>query len=251
MHRFFVEKHNIDREKKSVLINEGEDVKHISKVLRLDIGEKIEICDGHNKEYICEIEYMSKKDIRVSIIGEKESNREADVIIDLYQGLPKATKMDTIIQKCTELGINKIIPILTKRCVAQIKDKKSEEKKLERWEKIALSAAKQCKRGKIPTIGKLHRLNEAIDKLKEYDIAVVAYEDEETHGLKNLLRNSKYEKIAIIIGPEGGFEKEEIDIIKNNHGKSITLGPRILRTETAGFTALSIIMYEIGDLGGR
>lgn len=249
MHRFFV--YNINESENNITISDSEDVKHIFKVLRLNPGEKIEICDGQNSEYLCEIQSTSKKEITASIINKIPSKRESDINVDLYQGLPKSAKMDSIIQKCTELGIKSITPLITNRCVSQIKDEKSERKKIERWEKIALSAAKQSKRGIIPSVNNALKFKEALNKFKEYDLVIVAYENEQTRGLKEVLRNSNYKNCAIIIGPEGGLEIEEVSSIEEIGGLSISLGPRILRTETAGFTALSIIMYEIGDIGGR
>jgi 16S rRNA (uracil1498-N3)-methyltransferase len=160
--------------------------------------------------------------------------------------------MDMIIQKCTELGIVKIVPVITERTIVQIKDKKAETKKIQRWQKVADSAAKQCKRGVIPKVTQPVSFEEMIHNLSTYDLKIIPYEQERKEGLKNILStNKEYKKVAIIIGPEGGFEQDEVIKAQNAGITSITLGPRILRTETAGFVALSILMYEIGDLGGK
>lgn len=251
MHRFFVDEKNISEENQKIIINNKEDVKHIGRVLRLSKEDCIEICDGKNHDYIGKIVSLEKSEIIVNILEKGLSKTEPPVNITLFQGIPKSAKMDMIIQKCTELGINKIVPVNTERTIVQLKDKKAEGKKIERWQKVADAAAKQCKRGKIPTIDYPISFEEMINEISEYNLKIIPYEQEENTGIKRLLKSKKgYESIAIIIGPEGGFEKSEIKLAKDNGVIPVTLGPRILRTETAGFVALSILMYEIGDLGG-
>ncbi|QEK12367.1 16S rRNA (uracil(1498)-N(3))-methyltransferase [Crassaminicella thermophila] len=251
MNRFFVDEKNISEEEAQIIINDIEDVKHIKKVLRLTEGDCIEVCDGNKNEYIGKISSLLKSEIRLNILEKKVAKTEPKVDITLFQGIPKSSKMDIIIQKCTELGIHKIVPIITERTIVQIKDKKAEAKKIERWQKVAEAAAKQCKRGIIPNIGNPIPFKEMLKLLSEYDLSIIPYEQEKNTGLKRLIKKNKdYKKIAIIIGPEGGFEKSEIIGAQEKGTLPITLGPRILRTETAGFVALSILMYEIGDLGG-
>jgi 16S rRNA (uracil1498-N3)-methyltransferase len=251
MHRFFVDKKNILEDQKSIVIHDMEDVKHINKVLRLIEGEKLEICDGNNKEYITEIIAIEKSKIYLEILETREGKTEPNIEVTLFQAIPKSTKMDIIIQKCTEVGIKSIIPIFTERTVVQLKDKKSQEKKVERWQKIANEAAKQCKRGMIPQIGLPITFHDMLQAVTQYDLSVIPYEKEACRGLKKLFAGRKnIKKVAIMIGPEGGFEESEIAQAKEADMIPITLGPRILRTETAGLVTLSIFMYEIGDLGG-
>ncbi|WP_053957573.1 16S rRNA (uracil(1498)-N(3))-methyltransferase [Inediibacterium massiliense] len=251
MHRFFIDENNI-LENEKMILNDTEDVKHILKVLRLNEKDQIEVCDGKNNDYIGEIISLSPKEIELKIIEKRQSLTEANIEVTLFQGIPKGSKMELIIQKCTELGIFSIVPVLTNRTVVQLKDQKSEEKKVERWQKISNEAAKQCKRGMIPKIQNPILFEEVLKKLYEYDLCIVPYEKEEEMGLKEVFKKNKdVKKIAIFIGPEGGFEEEEIHKLKEESCISISLGKRILRTETAGFVTLSICMYELGDLGGR
>lgn len=251
MHRFFVNKKNILENQEKIIIDDLEDIKHIYRVLRLGQGENLEVCDGENHDFIGEILSIEKSKITLNIIEKRMGNRESNVEITLFQGIPKSTKMETVIQKCTELGIFKIVPMITERTVVQLKDKKAEDKKIERWQKIADSAAKQSKRGIIPKIDEPITFQEMLKILSQYDLSIIPYEKEDSLGMKGLLKDShNFKKVAIMIGPEGGFEEGEILKAKDYGAISVTLGPRILRTETAGFVALSILMYEIGDLGG-
>ncbi|MBM7614658.1 16S rRNA (uracil(1498)-N(3))-methyltransferase [Alkaliphilus hydrothermalis] len=252
MNRFFVEASQINEATKEILI-EGEDVKHISKVLRLSEGDNVEICDGISYEYIGRIKSIDKNNVFLSIVEKKGVEREAPVKITLYQGVPKATKMDIIIQKTTEMGIAEIVPVTTQRTVVQFHNDKDREKKTERWQKIAQEAAKQSKRGIIPKIHMPISFGEALEHGLKNQLNIMAYELEEEKGLKSLLLDEKYsgvKEIGIWVGPEGGYSETEVADGLKEGLKSITLGPRILRTETAGFALLSMIMYEIGDLGG-
>ena len=170
MDRFFVELEDIDLENKSLNIY-GEDVKHISKVLRYSNGDKIEVCDGHNKEYICEIAEISKDTVLLNIIEEVKVNRESRIKLKLYQGLPKSTKMDIILQKLTECGVSEIILVNTKRSIVNLNDKKA-DKKFERWERIVYEAAKQSKRGQIPKLRGVLSFGEALKDMSENDINI-------------------------------------------------------------------------------
>ena len=248
MDRFFVDKNNIDIDKKTCFI-EGEDVKHISKVLRSKIGEKIEVCDNENSEYICEITDIDKLIVSLDILEKKDIKRESDLKIKLYQGLPKGPKMEMILQKLTEVGVSEIILVQTKRSVSKVDDKK-EDKKIERWERIIYEAAKQSKRGQIPTLRGVLSFKEALEDMKLNDMNIAPYENEQTKSIKQTIRDKKINNIGIFVGPEGGFEESEIEEIENIGGKSVSLGPRILRTETASVVASSIVLYELSDLGG-
>lgn len=248
MHKFFVSKDNIIDNRCTI---EGDDVKHIYKVLRLKEGEEVSINNCEGKEYIGKLIDINKKEVIVEILKEIELNNESNIKVHLFQGMPKSTKMDLIVQKNTELGIRSITPIITERVVVK---NDSDFKKVDRWNRIALEACKQSKRSLIPNINTPMDFGELLARLKDMDLIVVPYENKEEYGIKKLisdLKVSDIKNIAIVIGPEGGFEEEEILKLEEAGANIVTLGPRILRTETAGFVALSLLMYELGDLGGN
>ncbi|GAA0101276.1 MULTISPECIES: 16S rRNA (uracil(1498)-N(3))-methyltransferase [Paraclostridium] len=249
MDRFFVGKNNINLENKTCII-EGEDVKHISKVLRCRIGEELEICDNDNNEYICEITNIDKSQVELNIVEVVDIKRESDLKIKVYQGLPKGPKMEMILQKLTEVGVDEIILVQTKRTVVKVDDKK-EDKKIERWERIIYEAAKQSKRGKIPKLRGVLSFKEALADMKENDFNIAPYENERTKSIKQAIKGVDIKNIGIFVGPEGGFEDTEIKAIEEIGGQSVSLGPRILRTETASLVASSIVLYELSDLGGN
>lgn len=248
MDRFFVDKKNINLENNTCII-EGEDVKHISKVLRCRIGEELEVCDNNNNEYICEITNIDKNQVELNILEKVDIQRESDLKIKVYQGLPKGPKMEMILQKLTEVGVDEIILVQTKRTVVKVDDKK-EDKKLERWERIIYEAAKQSKRGKIPSLRGVLTFKEALADMKENDFNIAPYENEKTKSIKQAIKGVNINNIGIFVGPEGGFEETEIEAIEDIGGQSVSLGPRILRTETASLVASSIVLYELSDLGG-
>lgn len=245
MPRFFVKDEQI-KENTIKIVND--DVKHIKNVLRKNIGDKIEICNQEDgKNYKCQIVKI-EENIVAEILEEIEEEN-SKIKVDIYQGLPKADKMELIIQKSVELGANAIIPVAMKRCIVKI-DSKDENKKIERWQKIAESAAKQSGRNTIPQIKKIETIQEIINSKNEYDSIIVAYENEENYTLKQELTKLKEKsnrelKIAIVIGPEGGLEENDVKKLKENNAKIVTLGSRILRTETVALNMLSIIMYEL------
>lgn len=244
MHRFFIDE-IIDLNNDKVVIHKPEDVKHISKVLRVQIGEVLEICDGNSLEYIGEVKEISDV-ILCHKIKRQVINRESDILIDLFQGIAKGSKMETIIQKSVELGVSRVIPTQMKRSIVKLTDQ-SEKKKIDRWQKIADEASKQSKRSVIPTIEMSLNLSK-INSLHDYDLVLVAYEQEKTQKLDHTLKNFKGRRIAIFIGPEGGFEEDEIKHLESLGAKSVSLGPRILRTETAGMMLISILQFALGDV---
>lgn len=252
MHRFFVNENQVDHINNIIKIT-GDDVKHILKVLRLQEAQEIEICDKEGMDYRAFIDKIENREIVASIKEKHPSKGESNIDITLYQGLPKSNKMELIIQKCTELGVNRIVPINSKRTISKIQDKKSEDKKLDRWQRIAYESSKQSKRGRIPVIEKIMEFPSVIEDFKNNQLNLVAYENEKTRGIKDVLekQDSNIKKIGIIVGPEGGLEEKEIELLKENSVVSVSLGPRILRTETAGFVLTTILMYAIGDIGGR
>lgn len=250
MHRFFVDTCRIDPVQNQIVVKD-EDVRHISKVLRLKKEDIIEICDGINMEYICKIQSVDKNSVLLSIVEKKQSLREPPIKVVLYQGIPKGNKMDLIIQKTVELGISEIIPVEMKRTVVRFSSNKDRQNKAERWQKIALEAAKQSKRGIIPFIHFPINFDGALEHSKKNQLNIMPYENEDKKGFRTViesLNRDSINKIGIWIGPEGGLDEVEIITAAENGVHIITLGPRILRTETAGFTVLSLVMYELGDL---
>lgn len=250
MHRFFIKNENV--KDNQLVINNSVDYNHIVNALRLEQGDEMLVCDENKMEYLSVIENICDDHINLTIKEQAFSTQESPLDIDLFQGLPKSKKMDLIVEKNVELGINKIYPVLMKRSIAKIKNKKKEKKKLNRWNKIAKAAAKQSKRGYIPSVEppiKLQTFEEIKDR---YDLIVVPYENEESSYLKTLIGSlKKVKKIAVLIGPEGGFAEEEIEFLMGLEAKTISLGRRILRTETAGVVLTSLLQYELGDLGEK
>ena len=244
MYKFFVSNSQI-REKKVNII--GEDVNHIKNVLRLNIGEKLTICNKDTtKNYLATIINISKEKVMCNILEEKISTTDSTVNIDLFQGLPKSDKMEYIIQKTTELGVKHIYPVALDRCVVKI-DKKDENKKISRWQKIAESAAKQSKRDFIPIVENIINLENICKSISKYDIILLAYENEESNTIKQELQKMQKREnfnIGVVIGPEGGFTEKEVEKLINSGAKCVTLGKRILRTETAPIVMLSDIIYE-------
>ena len=243
MYHFYVEPEAVSAD--TVRITGG-DVNHIKNVLRMHPGEEIMILDGSGMEYHCEIDKISDE-VLARILDAKKTEAELSVRLLLFQGLPKKDKMELIIQKAVELGVSEIIPVLTKRTVVKLEDKKKEQKKLERWQAIAEAAAKQSGRGIIPKVREAVKFTEAVKQARELDEALIPYElaegmDEARERVRNLHGKKT---VGIFIGPEGGFEEEEIQIAAKAGIHPITLGKRILRTETAGLCILSVIMFEL------
>lgn len=246
MPKFFVPKENISEDK--ILIC-GDDVAHIKRVLRLGVGDTLCLCDGAGTNYDAKISQINEKDIICQISSKQKADTEPDISVTLYQGLPKASKMDYIIQKTTELGIVKIVPTVMSRCVVKIDNQKDAQKKQQRWQKISEEAAKQSGRGIIPEVAEPMDFYKAIEEMKKADIAFAPYECEEDGKLKTVLtKKQNIKSISFIIGPEGGFDLTEVEKLRENGIDTITLGKRILRTETAGEAVLSMIMYECGDI---
>ncbi len=239
MPKFFTKPDYINNKELRII---GDDVSHISKVLRMSAGDNIIVCDGEGNDYDATIMSISKTEVIAEITGKYVCDAEPSVNVTLYQALPKQGKMEYIIQKNIELGVNKIIPVYTKRCVVKPSDK------TERWSKVAESAAKQCGRGIIPQVMPAVSFNEAIEQMKEYDLALMPYECEEENGLKKVLQSSNYKNVSIFIGPEGGFDLKEVEAALSAGVKTVTLGKRILRTETAASAVLPIIMYENDEM---
>ncbi|MBO8434565.1 MAG: 16S rRNA (uracil(1498)-N(3))-methyltransferase [Tyzzerella sp.] len=243
MPRFFVSPENINGE--TITIS-GDDAKHIKSVLRMREGEGITVCDCLGTDYECKVNSFVDREVIVDIVSKSLSDTEPNTKVTLFQGLPKSDKMELIIQKCVELGIDEIVPVYTERCIVKLDKKDKEAKKIERWQKISESAAKQSGRGKIPKIQPVVTFKEAVSMAKNFDGAIIPYENEKDRGLREFVKDFEGKSVAIFIGPEGGFSTEEIELSTNSGIKPITLGKRILRTETAGLCTLSILIYELG-----
>ncbi|MGL5069222.1 MAG: RsmE family RNA methyltransferase [Sarcina sp.] len=247
MHKFFTP---VELFTETHAVIQGDDVKHIYKVLRVTKGAKVAINNLSGEEFLGEIEEVNKQEVIIKIIEKLDINNESNLEIYLFQGMPKAAKMDLIVQKGVELGMSEFIPVITDRVDVKLK---GEFKKLDRLNKIAIEASKQSKRSHIAKVSAPIEFEEALAKMKEMDLIVVPYENATRYGIRTMakeLNEKKFAKVAVMIGPEGGFEEEEIQKLKDINAHIVTLGPRILRTETAGFTCASLLQYEFGDLGG-
>ena len=248
MPKFFVTEEQVNDEKIKII---GQDVKHIKNVLRKKVGNELMICKtSTKKDYLSEIISIEENCIECKIKEQIENKVESNIKVSILQGLPKADKMELIIQKSVELGVYEITPIEMKRCVVKLNEK-DKIKKIDRWQKISEVAAKQCGRNIIPNINQIINLKNVCNLFDKYDIVLVAYENENKNTLKNKLEkikqkyNNREIKIGVIIGPEGGIDSEEIKMLQENGAITITLGKRILRTETVALNVLSIIMYEL------
>ena len=244
MQRFFVEPHQIDRDRHEIHIT-GNDVNHIVNVLRMKKDEELWISDKE-KEYHCVIENAGENEVLLHILYVQEPDYELQNRIYLFQGLPKADKMELIIQKAVELGAYSVVPVSTRRCVVKLDNKKA-EKKVSRWQQIAESAAKQSKRMLIPNVHQVLSFKEALKYAESMDIRLIPYElakgMQETKEILAAIEQGQ--SIGIFIGPEGGFEEKEVEATISEGAKPITLGKRILRTETAGLAILSVLMFQL------
>lgn len=247
MQHFFVPPSQVEETEIKVT---GSDVNHMKNVLRMRIGEEVTVSDGNNCRYLCRVKAYkdTAEEAVLEVVRKQENDTELPSRIYLFQGLPKQDKMELIVQKAVELGVYKIIPVAAKRCVVKLDEKKA-KKKTERWQEIARSAAKQSGRGLVPEVRDVLPWREALEAAKTLDVVLIPYElargVEET---KEIIRNIRPgQSVGIFIGPEGGFEKEEVLSAAETGAKAITLGRRILRTETAGIAALSLLMFQLED----
>lgn len=225
-------------------IRSAEEIKHISKVLRLKEKHQVEIFDVEGREYIAEIAEIEKQEILLQILENVEVERELKSQITVYQGIPKAQKMDLIIQKLTEIGVQRMVPVKFERCVKVIDEK--ENKQNERWSKIAFEACKQAKRTKIPNIDFSMDLKALSQDIKENDLTLLFYENEAETTIKEALKKTETgSKIGIIIGPEGGITEKEQEELTAAGAVSVQIGKRILRTETAAIYGASVVSYEL------
>lgn len=242
MYQFFVEDAQISEVD---VVIEGSDVNHIKNVLRMKCGEKIRISSAAGRNFYCTVSEITGDFVRADILEELEENTELPNRIYLFQGLPKSDKMELIIQKAVELGVHEIIPVSMKNCVAKLEDKKAASK-IARWQEIAKSAAKQSKRSLIPTVQMPLPYKLAVQQARNLDVVLVPYENE--RGMQAtrevMAAIEPGQTIGIFIGPEGGFDASEVELVKEN-AHLISLGNRILRTETAGLATLAMLIYQL------
>lgn len=242
MTRFFITPQELQTE--SIVLT-GENAAH-AKVLRLKVGERVLVCDGAGDECVCCVQGLDAGVVSLTVLERRVSATEPGVFAGIYVALPKSDKLEHVIQKATELGASEIITFPTARCVSR-PDEKSLKKKLERWQKIAASAAEQSGRGRIPKVVVLSGYAEALQRAAQADRAIVFYENEQATTLHQALESAEYSSISLLSGPEGGFEEEEIQQAREAGLTVCTLGKRVLRCETAPLCALSAVMYHSGE----
>lgn len=266
MSRFFVSPDQVGAN--MITIEDRNDLHHMKKVLRLGPGDEVDISDGSAWEYRARIEYLEADMAQLQILDKQSFATEPATRVTLYQGIPKQGKMETIIQKCVELGVHRVVPVFMDRTV--VVDKGNFQKKIDRWQKVSAEAVKQCRRGIIPEVSGAMRMKEVLAELtgpeaaaRPYDLILIPYENEDGTTIKDVLRSlpakageaaapetatlkpDASRTIAVLIGPEGGFSEEEVAMVTGAGGKSVSLGRTTLRTETAGMAALAMIMYEL------
>ena len=244
MYRFYITNRQIDGD---TIWIEDSDVNHIKNVLRLEKGDWLVACDGDGKDYVCRIQSLAPDRIGLSVEKVQDTGTELDTRITLFQGIPKKDKMELIIQKAVELGAYEIVPVMMKRCVVKLSEEKKIQKKLERWQMIAQAAAKQCDRGIIPVVHPPVTVEQAFDMAGSLEYNMIPYELQEGMETSREIVDEacKHSSVGIFIGPEGGLEPAEVERAVQIGAHPISLGKRILRTETAGMALLSIMMFQL------
>lgn len=249
MKRFFAE--HIGEKEKTALIS-GSELHHLKDVLRLKKGDKVIVFDGKGLEFIGNIETVGKDEVRIIIEKQLYDSKESRFEIILAQGIARGEKMDIIIQKATELGVSRIIPFAASRVVPKFRGGEQIAKKTKRWQRIALEAAKQCRRDIVPQIEEPTTFAEVLKRYShcpERHIKLISWEGEKNNILKDILKPEGFSGCVVLIGPEGGFSEDEVIEAKKAGFLPVTLGPRILRTETAAISIAAIVQYELGDMG--
>ena len=247
MRRFFTDPAYVDENTAQII----EDAEHITRVLRMKVGDEILLFDGTGYEYKAVLTVIDSKECQAKILGKYHSAQEPQIQVTIFQGLPKSGKMEVIIQKAVELGVFDIVPMITERCVAKMETDKKVTEKLKRWNRIALEAAKQCGRGRVPQVLPPVPFHTAVQKAVNMDLGLMPYEilgHQGDRSLKKILQSVSCKNIGILIGPEGGFSDAEAEQAKQMGIMLTGLGKRILRTETVSGTLLSIIMYEKNEM---
>jgi 16S rRNA (uracil1498-N3)-methyltransferase len=242
MHRFFIDKGNL---RENLVALSAEDAAHALRVLRLQRGDEIAVCDNEDWEYSATVAETGKNQVTVRLGAGRPLGAEPQTKITLYQGVPKAGKMEYLVQKGTEIGISCFVPVFFGRCVV----KPGNKDKASRYERVAYEAAKQAHRGRIPRVGEAMRYEKMLEELGRHQLVLAAWEEEKARSVREALTAAPHAKdIAVVIGPEGGLEPHETQAMKEAGARVITLGPRILRTETAGAVLAAMILYERGDM---
>ncbi|MBQ3022720.1 MAG: 16S rRNA (uracil(1498)-N(3))-methyltransferase [Clostridia bacterium] len=241
MANFYIEKSDIT---KNIATITGEEAQHISRVLRMKKGDNVTLCDGEGMFYEATLTDFSDKSVTAEITSSRRAETEPEVKLTIFQGVPKNPKLETIVQKLTEIGAVKIVPVDTSRAVAKL-DKAA---KVDRLRKIAREAAKQSKRGIVPEVCDCVSFKNAVKMAREAELSIIAYEEEVETSLKSALSGKTPKSVSVMIGPEGGFEKEEVAFARENGLVSVTLGKRILRTETAPLAVSAAILFELGEM---
>lgn len=244
MYRFYVHTEQIGENTIDII---GGDVNHIKNVLRLEQGDWVVACDGEGTDYVSRIASLQSECVTLTVEKVQETGTELPTHIVLFQGMPKKDKLELIIQKAVELGAKEIVPVMTKRTVVKLQEPKKVKKKLERWQTIAEAAAKQCDRGVIPIVHEPVSFRQALKMAKQLEYNVIPYELQDgIHTSREIVAEAcQKSSLGIFIGPEGGFEEEEVALATEQGAKPLTLGKRILRTETAGMALLSILMFQM------
>jgi len=244
LRRFFIHTPLADE-----MLIQGQDAHHISRVLRLQIADLLTVVAPDGSAGIAKIEDILADQVVLSLQETIIEDKEPPVHVYLAQGLPKSDKMDYIVQKVVELGVRDIYPMAAEHSVVQY-DQAKKDKRQERWQKIAAEAAKQCKRAIVPNVEPIRNLKAILESVDEETVVLMLYEGQAAQGLKQALAECHADKYLLLVGPEGGFSTKEVALCQNHGARIVTLGPRILRTETAAVAGVSIVLYEYGDLGG-
>lgn len=243
MPRFFIEAPPSG----NAVILAGENARHIARALRMQPGESLTVCDGSGTDYDCVLEHAAADEVQARVVGTHASAGEPNIHVTLYMAMPKADKMEFIVQKATELGVSEIAPFVSSRCVSR-PDERALSKKCARWGKIAAEAAKQCGRGRIPQVRQAVPMTFAVEQAAEAGLALLLYEGERENSLRRVLQAGVPKTVSFLVGPEGGFTPDEAAAAITAGLRSVSLGPRVLRCETAPLAALSAIMYESSNL---
>ena len=241
--RFFVTE---DRISGDLIALEPTDAQHVSRVLRMHPGEEITVCCGNGKAYLCALDQVGKNDVTARILSEEAYNNEPTAFVTVYAGLSKGDRFDYLIQKCVECGVSHIVPFTSKHCVVRLEGR-DYEKKQQRYARIALEASKQCQRSRVVTVGEIVPFEAALKQAGESDCGLFLYEKEQQKSLSTVLRGAQGSTYAAVTGPEGGFSEKEAQLAQEAGLACVSIGPRILRCETAPVAALCAIMYQTGN----
>lgn len=244
MHRFFITKEEFDSQRPVV---RGQDVKHMVRVLRLRPGDQVELLDGAGRAARARLENLGKDDVICRKLEEFIPGGAPPVEIILAQGIAKGEKMDLVIQKSTELGVSGIIPVICHRSVVRLDDSKGYDRQ-SRWQRVALEAARQCRRPDVPVVSMPRKLPDVLAGIHGGSLALMPWEGENSLTFSEALAGETPGRVYIIVGPEGGFESFEVEEARRAGVRTVSLGPRILRTETAGMVCVALVMHKFGDL---